>query len=163
MGFVEFLRFSAKSLSSVVCEKANTSKPYANSVCMCLVTQSCLTLCDPMDCSPPGCSVHGDSPGKNTTVDCHGLLQRIFPTQGSNPGLPHCRQILYYLSYREALILFNSQFPAVFFYFFPSERYFHSSFMQFFSAHTQVNIQLRLKSVLKHTLELLLYIASFSL
>ena len=34
--------------------------------CVCLVTQLCPTLCDPMDCSPPGSSVHGDSPGKNT-------------------------------------------------------------------------------------------------
>ena len=41
------------------------------------------------------------SPGKNTGVDCHSLLQRIFPTQGSNPGLLHCRQILLSLSYRE--------------------------------------------------------------
>ena len=39
-----------------------------------------------------------DSPGKNTGVACHALLQGIFPTQGSNPGLPHCRQILYHLS-----------------------------------------------------------------
>ena len=37
---------------------------------LCLVTQSCLTLCDPMDCSPPGSSVHGDSPAKNTEVGC---------------------------------------------------------------------------------------------
>ena len=37
--------------------------------CVCLVIQSCLTLCDPMDCSPPGSSVHGDSPGKNTGAD----------------------------------------------------------------------------------------------
>ena len=44
-----------------------------------------------------------DSPGKNTGVDCHSLLQRIFPTQGSNLGLLHCRQILYHLSYREDL------------------------------------------------------------
>ena len=35
--------------------------------------------------------LHGDSPGKNTGVGCLALLQRIFPTQGSNPGLPHCR------------------------------------------------------------------------
>jgi len=54
--------------------------------------QLCLTLCDPMDCSPPGSSVHGDSPGKNTGVGCHALLQGIFPTQGANPGLPHRRQ-----------------------------------------------------------------------
>ena len=33
--------------------------------------QSCPTLCDPMDCNPPGDSVHGDSPGKNTGVGCH--------------------------------------------------------------------------------------------
>ena len=49
-------------------------------------------------CSPPGSSVHGDSPAKNTGVGCHALLQGIFPTQGSNPGLPHCRQIPYHLS-----------------------------------------------------------------
>ena len=46
-----------------------------------LVAQSCLTLCNPMNHSPPGSSVHGDSPGKNTTVGCHALLQGIFPTQ----------------------------------------------------------------------------------
>ena len=46
--------------------------------------QLCLTLCDPMDCSPQGSSVHGDSPGKNTGVGCHALLQGIFPTQGLN-------------------------------------------------------------------------------
>ena len=39
------------------------------------------------------------APGKNAGVGCHFLLQGIFPTQGSNPGLPHCRQILYSLSY----------------------------------------------------------------
>ena len=47
-------------------------------VCVCLVAQSCPTLCDPMDCSPPGSSVHGDSSGKNTGVDCQALLQGIF-------------------------------------------------------------------------------------
>ena len=44
----------------------------------------CPILCDPMDCSPPGSSVHGDSPGKNTGMACHALLQGIFPTQGWN-------------------------------------------------------------------------------
>ena len=62
-----------------------------------LVAHSCLTLCDPMDCSPPGSSVHGIFPGKDTGVDCHSLLQKIFPNQGLNPGLLHCRQILYCL------------------------------------------------------------------
>ena len=44
-------------------------------VVLSLVTQSCLTLWDPMDCSLPGSSVHRDSPGKNTGVGCHALLQ----------------------------------------------------------------------------------------
>ena len=65
---------------------------------LCLVTQLCLTLCDPMDCSPPDSCVHGDSPGKSTG---DALLQGIFTTQGSNPGLQHCRQILYHLSHQE--------------------------------------------------------------
>ena len=67
-------------------------------MCVHLVAQSCLILCDPMDCSLPGSSVHGDYSGKNTGVGCHALLQGIFPIQGSNSGLPHCRQILYHLS-----------------------------------------------------------------
>ena len=70
-----------------------------NQLCCVLVTQLCLTLWDPKDCSPPGSCVHGDSPGKNTGEGCHALLQGIFPTQGSNPGLPHYRQILYHLSH----------------------------------------------------------------
>ena len=49
--------------------------------------QSFPTLCDPLGCSPPGSSVHGESPGKNTEVGCHALLQGIFPIQGLNLGL----------------------------------------------------------------------------
>ena len=64
---------------------------------LCLVAQSCLTLCDLMDCSLPGFSVHGNSSGKNTGVGCHYPLQVIFPTQGSNLGLLHCRQNIYSL------------------------------------------------------------------
>ena len=59
--------------------------------CVFFVSQSCPTLCDHMDCSPPGSPVQGDSPGKNTGVSCHALLQGIFPIQGSNSGLLHCR------------------------------------------------------------------------
>ena len=44
-----------------------------------------------------------DSPGKNTGVGCHFLLQRIFPTQGLNLGLPHCRQMLYCFSHQAKL------------------------------------------------------------
>ena len=58
------------------------------------VTKSCPTLCDPMDYNP------WNSPGQNTGVGSLSLLQGIFLTQGSNPGLPHCRQILYQLSHQ---------------------------------------------------------------
>ena len=67
---------------------------------VCLVTQLHLTLCDSMHCSLPGSSLHGDSPSKNTRVGCYALLQGIFPTEGSNPSLLHCRQILYHLSHQ---------------------------------------------------------------
>ena len=58
-----------------------------------LVAKSCLTLCEPPDLSPPGSSVHGIFQAR-TRVDYHFLFQGIFPTQGSNPGLLHCRQTL---------------------------------------------------------------------
>ena len=64
-----------------------------------LVTQLCPTLSDPMDRSLPGSSPW-NSPGKNTGVACHALLQGIFLTQGSNPGIPHYLQILYHLSHQ---------------------------------------------------------------
>ena len=50
--------------------------------CCCLVTKSCLTLCNPMDCSLPG-----NFTGKNMRMGCHFLLQEIFPTQGLNMAL----------------------------------------------------------------------------
>ena len=52
-----------------------------NYCAVCLVAQSCPTLCNLMDSSPPGSSVYGDSPGKNIGVGCHALLQGIFPAQ----------------------------------------------------------------------------------
>ena len=66
-----------------------------------LVAQSYPTPCHPTDWSPLVPSVHGDSPGKNTGVGCHALLQGIFPTQGSNPCLLHCRQILFFFFFRD--------------------------------------------------------------
>ena len=65
-----------------------------------LVTQSFLTLCDPIVWP-------WDSPEKNTRVCCHSLFQGIFPTQGSNLGVLHCRQILYNLSYHGSHIKKN--------------------------------------------------------
>ena len=93
-----------------------------------LVAQACPRLCEPVDCSLPGSSVHGisqtrileskscsvvsdslrphglyspwNSLGQNTGVGSLSLLQGIFPTQGSNPGLPHCRRIVYQLTHK---------------------------------------------------------------
>ena len=70
---------------------------------MCLVVQLCLTLCDPTSLL---------SPGKNTRVGCQALLQGIFPTQGSNPGLLHCRQILYCLSYQGSPFIHSPLSPV---------------------------------------------------
>ena len=70
-----------------------------NYLCVCSVVQSSLTLCDPMDCSLWGSSVHGKNvPGKNTGAGCHFLLQGIFPTQGLNLRLLLAMRILYHWS-----------------------------------------------------------------
>ena len=61
------------------------------------VTQSCPTLCNPLDST-----VHGILQARMLEWIAVPLLQGTFPTQGSNPGLPHCRQILYQLSHRES-------------------------------------------------------------
>ena len=73
---------------------------FSHDAVLCLATQSCSTLCKSIDCSTPGFFFHGNSPGKNTGVGCHALLQGIFPTQRPNPGLLHCRWILYHLSHQ---------------------------------------------------------------
>ena len=73
------------------------------------VAQSCLTLCDPIDCP-------WNSPGQNTGVDSLSLLRGIFPIQGSNPGLLHCRQILYQLSHQERPVDTQWEFRSTFFY-----------------------------------------------
>ena len=76
---------------------------YRTMTMLCLVAQLCPTLCDPLDCCLLGSSVHGDSPGRNTGVGYHALLQGIFPTLGLNPGLPRCRWILYQLRYNRTM------------------------------------------------------------
>ena len=63
------------------------------------VTQSCVSLCDHMDYTRSP----WNSPGQNTEVGSFSVLQGIFPTQGSNPGLPHSRRILYQLSHKGSL------------------------------------------------------------
>ena len=77
---------------------------------MCLVTQSCPALCDSLNGSPPGSSVHGAFPSKNTGVCCHFLLQGIFLTQGSSlhlSNLLHGKQILYPLSHQGAINIYS--------------------------------------------------------
>ena len=103
-----FQAISRPLLSQVGGVVPRCSTALAGPLCAaCLVAQLCLhrlfafaqTLCNAMDFSTPG-----SSPGKNTGVGCHALLQGIFPTQELDPGLPHCRQFLYHLSHREPLI-----------------------------------------------------------
>ena len=70
-----------------------------------LVTESCLTLGTPWTVACQAlCPWY--FPGKNTAVGCHFLLQGIFQTQGSNPSLLQCRQILYWLSNIQRYLLF---------------------------------------------------------
>ena len=63
------------------------------------VAQSYRILCDPKDCSLPGSSVHGILQARTMEWVARCLLQGIFPTQGWNPSVLHCRQILYHLSH----------------------------------------------------------------
>ena len=80
--------------------------------CVCLVTQLCPTLCDPMDCMQPTRFLRPwGFPGKNTGVGCHFLLQGIFLTQGSNQHLLcllYHKQILYPLSHHGSPCYFKS-------------------------------------------------------
>ena len=78
---------NSRDFRSSVLEKEMKIKYILLQIVMCLVAQSCPILCDPMDCSPPGSSVHGDSLGKNIGMGCHALLQGIFQMQGLDPRL----------------------------------------------------------------------------
>ena len=74
-------------------------------MCACSVAQSCPTLCDPMDCSWPGSSVHGDSAGKNTGVSCHFLFQRNLPNPGIELRSPALQEdFFYHLSHQGSLV-----------------------------------------------------------
>ena len=71
-----------------------------------MCARSCLTLCNPMDCGPPGFSVHWVLQTRILALGCHALLQWIFPTQGLSPHLLHllhCKRVLYYRVIREGL------------------------------------------------------------
>ena len=78
-------------VKAVYCHTVYLTYMYRECLCAKLL-QLCPTLYSPMDCSSPGSSVHGDSPGKNTGVGCYDLLQGFLPFQGLNPlllGLLH--------------------------------------------------------------------------
>ena len=82
-----------------------------------LVAQLCPTLCDPMDCSPPGPSVHGILQARILEwIDIPSLLEGIFSAQELNPSLLHYRQILYHLSYQGSqfgfLLLASENIPV---------------------------------------------------
>ena len=66
-----------------------------------LVAQLCPILCNPMNYSLPGSSVHGILQSRILEWVAVLSSRGFFPTQGSNPGLLHCRQILYHLSYQD--------------------------------------------------------------
>ena len=68
------------------------------------VAQSCPTLCDPMDCSLQGSSVHGIFQARVLEWVAISISMGSSPTQGSNLGLPHCRQTLYHLSHQGSSI-----------------------------------------------------------
>ena len=70
--------------------------------CFCLPLPACVpsvvsNSVQPCGLQPTRLLCPRDSPGKNTRGGCHALIQGIFPTQASNPGLPHCRKILFSL------------------------------------------------------------------
>ena len=70
---------------------------------LCLVAQWCPTLCDPMDCSPPGSSLHGIF--QTRILKGYPFLSpEVLLTQGSNSGLMHCRWILYLLNHQRSWV-----------------------------------------------------------
>ena len=81
-------------IQHICCINILHPKPYLFLGC---VHAKSLQLC-PTLCYLPGSNCSWDSPGKSSGVGCHSLVQGIFPTQGSNPSLLCCRQILYCLS-----------------------------------------------------------------
>ena len=84
------------------------------------VAQSCLTLWDPMDCSPPGSSRHGIFQAR--ILECSWRRKGVFPTRGLNSYLPQCRHTLYCLSHQripgaqECCLIGDMPFRCAFFY-----------------------------------------------
>ena len=95
-----FLPLNSTQILSVEVRRQNSRGDSLHEI-MCCAVPSCSVMSDsllPHGLWPTRILCPWESPGKNTGVGCHALLQGIFPTQGSNPDLPHCRWILYHLS-----------------------------------------------------------------
>ena len=86
-------RFSPFSFASLACSLSVLHRPDVAETCV-LVTQLCPPLCDPMDCSPPGSSIHGILQARILEWVAISSSREIFPSQGSNLGLLHCRWML---------------------------------------------------------------------
>ena len=87
-----------------------------NIICLCVcvrfIVQLYMTVCNSMDCSQPGSFCPWGSPGRNTVVVSHALLQGILPNQGSKSALPHYRQLLCRLSHQGSIICLGIVFLA---------------------------------------------------
>ena len=94
----KYLLSFSRIIYKVFYKKSNRREPSYTVVC--LIAQSCLTLCDPMDCSPPGSSVHGILQVRILEWVARLSPRGIFPMQRPNSGLPHCRWILYQQSHQ---------------------------------------------------------------
>ena len=109
-----------------------------------LAAQSCPTLCNPMNCN-------WNSLGKNTGVGSHSLLQGIFPTQGSNSCLLHCRHILYSLSHQGSLCTYISTYISEYIYI-----YTH------IYTHTQIYVCIKIKGYNRDTKSLVIHYSNKS-
>ena len=108
-------KFSPRRLVKIQHLLVNVSETYQHCV---LVTQSWLTLCDPMDCSSTGSSVHGTFQARMLEWVAISFAKGSSQPRDRTPGLLHCRQILYWLSYRGSLCIhicpsYRTSLPAL--------------------------------------------------
>ena len=90
-----------------------TTRPFRYSESESEVAQSCLTLCNPVDCSLPGSFVHGILQARIQEWIAISFSRGSSPTQGSNPGLLHCRQMLYPLSHHDCTVEMRNRFKGL--------------------------------------------------
>ena len=98
-GYLHLLKLW-RDIFDITCTSLSFAFQFFHITVICMHAQLCLTLWDPMDCSPPGSPVHGISQARILKGMAISFSRGIFPTQGLNPGLQHCSQILYRLSHQ---------------------------------------------------------------